>query len=185
MNIYSYKNPPIDSYVYAYLREDLTPYYIGKGKGSRAWKVHARQNGTNLLPKNKTRIQIFAHRLSDAEACELEKKLILYFGRKDLGTGILRNLTAGGDGTSGRVVSEITKQKKSESLKGKKIGPHSSERRINISKSRRGQPAANKGKPMPPGQNNKLNYNVVCPSCSKEGNLGAMKRWHFDNCKKL
>jgi hypothetical protein len=24
---------------------------------------------------------------------------------------------------------------------------------------------------------------LTCPHCGKEGNLGNMKRWHFDNCK--
>ena len=184
MNIYSNKNTPIGSYVYAYLREDLTPYYIGKGKGPRAWKRHVRGNGTNLLPKDNNKITILAHRLSDSEACTLEKKLILQFGRKDLGTGILRNLSDGGDGTSGRVVSELTRKKKSQKLQGRKIGPHSEERKLAI---KNGLPknkiAHNKGKPISKKQLAQLNQLVECPNCHKIGPIGAMSRWHFNNCK--
>ena len=27
--------------------------------------------------------------------------------------------------------------------------------------------------------------NVICPHCTKEGQLTAMKRWHFENCKSI
>jgi hypothetical protein len=184
MNIYSRSTPPNGFYVYAYLRNDETPYYIGKGKGVRAWKPHLRQNGTNLLP-NEDRIRILAHGLSDNEAKLLEKTLISSFGRADLGEGILRNLTNGGDGTSGAKISEKTLTKKSIALKGKKTGPHSTERKANISKGRKGIPAKNKGKPMPKHQLELINQKAQCPHCSKIGPIGPMTRWHFDNCKTL
>ena len=49
-------------YIYAYLRDDLTPYYIGKGSKKRAWKSHTRINGTNLLPKDCSTHGIFDRR---------------------------------------------------------------------------------------------------------------------------
>lgn len=85
-------------YVYAYLREDSTPYYIGKGSNDRAWKSHIRTNGTNLLPKDKDKIVILKNLLSEEEAYDYESELIEQYGRKDLGTGILHNLTDGGRG---------------------------------------------------------------------------------------
>jgi hypothetical protein len=108
-------------YVYAYLREDSTPYYIGKGKGSRAYKDHRRSNGTNLLPKNKNNIKIIAHRLSGHEAYLLEQRLIKIYGRKDLGTGILRNRADGGEGRTGPITySDESKKIRTAKMAGDK-----------------------------------------------------------------
>jgi len=103
-------------YVYEYLREDGTPYYIGKGKGYRAW---SKNRSVPCPPKE--RINIIEDKLSESEALDLEKQLIKKYGRKDNKTGILRNMTDGGDGMSGWVPSDETKQKISESKTGKKI----------------------------------------------------------------
>jgi hypothetical protein len=46
--------------------------------------------------------------------------LIRFYGRKDLGTGILRNLTDGGEGTSGWIPSEEVRAKMSAANTGKK-----------------------------------------------------------------
>jgi hypothetical protein len=86
-------------YTYAYLREDRTPYYIGKGQGRRAYKKGS--NETIKLPKDKSRIIILKKNLTEKEAFKHEIYMIVVFGRKDNGTGILRNLTDGGDGMSG------------------------------------------------------------------------------------
>jgi hypothetical protein len=94
-------------YVYSYLREDLTPYYIGKGKDGRAWNHF---KGEIMPPADRARIRILACHLSEFEAHLLEIKLIALYGRKDLGTGILRNKTDGGEGSSGRVMSEESKE---------------------------------------------------------------------------
>ena len=101
-------------YVYQYLREDLTPYYIGKGKGNRAYQKH-----TIPLPKDKNRIVIIAENLKEKQAFNLEIELIAKYGRKDLGTGILHNMTDGGEGVSGWIPSKETRKKMSEVKKGK------------------------------------------------------------------
>ena len=80
-------------YTYAYLREDKTPYYIGKGKGNREYK---RSRNDIRPPKDKSRILYLKQNLTEEEAFKHEIYMIAVFGRKDLGTGILRNRTDGG-----------------------------------------------------------------------------------------
>ena len=120
MNIY---------YVYQYIRKDQTPYYIGKGKDDRAWVSHRRANGSDMLPKDKSRIQILVENLSEQEAWDLEDKLILEYGRQDLGTGILANLTTGGVG--GQTVPSGSRRGSGNPMYGKK-SPCSEEKRLDI-----------------------------------------------------
>jgi hypothetical protein len=126
-------------YTYAYLREDKTPYYIGKGKGNRAYKKHRKGIG---VPKDKSRIIFLKQNLTEEEAFRHEIYMIAVFGRKDLGTGILHNRTDGGDGASGWVPSEETKRKQSEAHKGNTtwLGKtHSEETKRKMSDTRKGK----------------------------------------------
>jgi len=81
-------------YTYAYLREDRTPYYIGKGKSDRAYR---RSRKDIQPPKDKNRIIFLKTNLTEEQAFNHEIYMIAVFGRKDLGTGILHNRTDGGD----------------------------------------------------------------------------------------
>lgn len=116
-------------YVYAYLRDsDKTPYYIGKGKDNRAFsKQH------NIPLPNKSNIVFLEQNLSEIGAFALERFYIRWYGRKINNSGILRNISEGGDGTSGFNHSEETKQKmrkpKTEEFKNKLRKPKSKEHR--------------------------------------------------------
>ncbi len=102
-------------YTYAYLRVDRTPYYIGKGSEKRAYK---RKSGEIHPPKDKSRIIFLKQNLTEEEAFNHEKYMIAVFGRKDLGKGILHNRTDGGEGGSGNICSQETREK----MSGKKTG---------------------------------------------------------------
>jgi hypothetical protein len=122
----------MEYYTYAYLREDGTPYYIGKGKNYRVYN-----NGGKpcCRPPTKDRIIILKSNLTEEDAHKHEIYMINVFGRKDIGTGILRNKTNGGEGKSGWVPSQETKIKLKEANLGRK---HSKKTCEKMSKTRIG-----------------------------------------------
>ena len=138
-------------YVYAYLRSNGTPYYIGKGCNKRAYVKHE----TIPVPKDKSRIVFLETNLSNTGALALERRYIEWYGRKDLGTGILRNMTDGGDG--GDNISPEARAKLSAINKGKKRLPETKAKISAKLKGRKISPeivskvsAANKGKKRSP-----------------------------------
>lgn len=145
------------------------PIYVGYGKHNRKGRPHQRyedhfheakkykdtgkkSKSANLYKLNVINEIISAggnlvykfpyENISLSDAYRREVETILFYGRRDLGTGTLANLDTGGRG--GREWSQISKDKLSKTnkgrvspTKGKKFGEYSEERKQNISLGRK------------------------------------------------
>jgi len=204
-------------YVYAYMRSKDskggkagTPYYIGKGQGNRASALHKRIN----IPKDSRNIVFLETRMTEIGALALERRMISWWGRKDIGTGILINLTDGGEGCS---MSTSTKKKLSEfwsnnghprtgtkhsketvsKMRDAKLGKkHTQEAKDKVSafnKGRKKSSTENYKKPksedhkmkIAQALKNRTNVQLECPHCGTTGAGGNMSRYHFQKCKAL
>lgn len=115
---------------YGNLKLNFEPFYVGKGKGKRALNHFAETSFTRITNKHKTNkirkliregyeipIHIISNCLKEKTAFHLECKYIDLIGRRNTHTGNLLNLTDGGEGGSGKVVTAQMRKNMSEGLK--------------------------------------------------------------------
>lgn len=114
------------AHVYRHIRLDKNePFYIGIGSddlGRRANDKKARRSKwwNRIVNKCGYEVQILFEDVSIEFAKEKEKEFIALYGRLDLGTGTLCNLTDGGDGISGwkAPAETIERMKSAAKLRG-------------------------------------------------------------------
>lgn len=113
-------------------------FYVGIGSLQRVYEKGKRRSNfwNRVVDKHSYYVEILKTNLTWEDACDLEKLLILEYGRRDLGTGCLVNMTNGGDGTKGVIRSLEYRQKVSERNLNKVV---SKETRDKISIANRGR----------------------------------------------
>lgn len=110
-NIHSWHElASLGCFVYCYLRVDGSPYYVGIAK--LACRPLKRQKRDTKPPRDHARVRVMRHSLTWEEACSWECFYIQRYGRKDIGTGILRNKTNGGDGVLGVIPRPLTSEER-------------------------------------------------------------------------
>lgn len=141
-------------YVYIHKKADTKEiFYVGIGsqlKYKRAYQMYSTKRNSiwnRIVKKHGVLVEVINDNLTREQAVSIEIELIKKYGRIDLGTGVLCNMTNGGDGCNGiknrvsgmkgkkmpidsynrtrkyltgRILSEETKQKMSISRLGKK-----------------------------------------------------------------
>ena len=158
------------AYVYRHIRLDKNePFYIGIGSDEKFHRASEKSRRNKLwkdvIAKTDYNIEILFDDLTWNEACIKEKEFISLYGRKDKKNGILCNLTDGGEGAFGvivtqekkdrisnkqigKIISKETRDKISKALTGKKRNPLSIDTKLKISKANKGKIGLNKDKKM-------------------------------------
>jgi hypothetical protein len=112
-------------YVYIWKKPGNIPFYVGIGRTESRWNPLYAKNRNPHCHRTVFQIGVsnviieLIEGLNKETACRIEQTLIWYYGRNDLDTGPLTNMTDGGDGTQN--VSPESKKKMSDSAKKQSV----------------------------------------------------------------
>lgn len=206
------------AYVYQHIRMDKNqPFYIGIGFDSKGKYKRAYQFGRNnlweiIVKKTEYKVEIIEDGLTNEEAFERERYWINKLGRIDNETGILANLTDGGEGTIGWRPSTKTIDK----MRKRGLSKENLEHLKRVAESNKGKPSWNAGldKKNNPilkkigekikgristfkGKKHKeeslkllrikarerATKKLECPYCKSITDVSNFSRWHGENCR--
>ena len=198
---------------YAYLYIDpITdiPFYVGKGKGKRAYVLHNHNKLVigKIRNLNNLSLQHFVELVPatcELSAYWLERMLIAAYGRKDIKTGSLFNHSDGGEGNAlfGERNGRYNDHRNWEQLYGDKA--KNLKETMSIKNTGINNPMYGKKRPDLVERNvknnsqrnnisvekNRLSHlgkrfkqkTQTCFKCGKIGGVGGIKRYHNERCK--
>lgn len=135
--------------------KDNIPFYVGKGYGNRMYS-HEKEVKRGICPNRNSYLfnsikkildsgmkiiyKKIKENLSELDSFKLELEEIKKYGRRNNGSGILCNMSDGGEGMSGYKHTEISRKKISESLKGRYLWSESRKKEASKKFSGKGNP---------------------------------------------
>lgn len=172
------------AYVYRHIRLDKNePFYIGIGSDNSYKRAHKTKSRSfrwkDIAYKIPYRVDIVLDNLTLDEALNKEIELISLYGRIDLGTGILTNMTDGGEGTIGHKWNDNQNQALHKRLKGNKYNSgskYTEETKKLLSNIRKNKPQPNIRKSIMC-----LNNNVIYESVSIAAQILNLKQGDISN----
>lgn len=157
-------------YLYRHIRKDTNEvFYIGVScKDDNRYKRAKEKDSRNpfwknIVAKTEYDVEIVLEGLTDEALYEKEVEFIKLYGRRDLGTGTLVNMSDGGEVHIRKKLTEQHKANLSKAGKGRK---HSQETKLKISE-------GNKGKNMPEEAKEKIRQSKIGKKRSPE----AIESW--------
>ncbi|NZD50521.1 NUMOD3 domain-containing DNA-binding protein [Rhizobium leguminosarum] len=124
-------------YTYVWRDNSGAAFYVGKGVGKRAFNTSQRSRAFGeVYKRGGCTVEIVDYFIHESQAHAHEMELIDFYGRRDNGTGELVNLTDGGEGASGWLISDETREKIGKAARGRTL---SAEHRAKISEGNRGK----------------------------------------------
>lgn len=130
-------------YIYRHIRLDKNvPFYIGKGykdddclEYKRAYSTYQRSNlWNNIVNKSEFKVEIIFTTFCENDVNIKEKEFIKLYGRITHKNGTLANITDGGEGTPGRIVSIESREKYRLGNLGRKATEEQKQRRSEFTK---------------------------------------------------
>jgi hypothetical protein len=120
--------------VYLHVKPETNePFYVGRGVPGRSHSYASRsKRWRNVVGKYGLKVIILEDNLTEEESHDKEKYWIAKYGRLDLGTGPLVNMTSGED------YSDTRAKNISRALNGLTRKPHSEKTKLKIGQSHRG-----------------------------------------------
>jgi hypothetical protein len=199
--------------VYQHIRKDTQEvFYIGIGTNEKRayYFYHRSPYWNNIYKKTDIEVKVLCNDIKLELAYDIEKYLISYYGRKDIGLGSLVNLTNGGETVSGYIATTEVRKKMSISAKNRepRIGEknhmygktHTDEYKLKMSEilKKVKNTDENKKKVSQQFKGSKQSAEHIakrqasmpksyekkqCPYCNVIGAGGNMSRYHFNKCK--
>lgn len=146
------------AYVYRHIRTDKNqPFYIGVGLTDNGYQRAHQKSKTKRseywhnIAKNGYEVEILLDGLTDEQAFQKEIEFIALYGRSDNGTGVLCNLTDGGDrppirrGDANPMKCPELRARISKAMMGKVASQETRKRQSDAARARGAMPPSRKG----------------------------------------